>query len=223
MAVKPHAGPGVSRHQLSVRPADVEKMAGLRAVRRRAALSVPRQGRAGGGFLHRLRRPRRGDDHVLRADGGLCAAAWARPHDLPPGRHIAIAGDAELDEGNIYEALLEGWKHDVRNRLVDRRLQPPEPRLASCPTGCSAASRACSATWAGTCVTIKYGRKLEAAFAREGGEALRRWIDDCPNSLYSALTFQGGAAWRQALLADLGRSQGCARSSIRCPTTSSAR
>ena len=25
--------------------------------------------------------------------------------DLPPGRHIAIAGDAELDEGNIYEAL----------------------------------------------------------------------------------------------------------------------
>ena len=35
--------------------------------------------------------------------------------DFKPGRHIAIAGDAELDEGNIYEALLEGWKHDVRN------------------------------------------------------------------------------------------------------------
>ena len=44
------------------------------------------------------------------------------------GRHIAIAGDAELDEGNIYEALLEGWKHDVRRCLVDHRLQPPEPR-----------------------------------------------------------------------------------------------
>src|SRR5262249_40344287 len=56
-------------------------------------------------------------------------------------------------------------------------------------------------------VTIKYGRKLEAAFAQEGGEALRAWIDDCPNSLYSALTFQGGASWRQALLADLGRSK----------------
>ncbi len=56
-------------------------------------------------------------------------------------------------------------------------------------------------------VTIKYGRRLEAAFAREGGEALRAWIDDCPNSLYSALTFQGGASWRQALLADLGRSK----------------
>jgi pyruvate dehydrogenase E1 component len=57
------------------------------------------------------------------------------------------------------------------------------------------------------CVTIKYGRMLQAAFERDGGEALRAWIDDCPNSLYSALTFQGGAAWRAALLSDLGRSK----------------
>ena len=35
---------------------------------------------------------------------------------------IAIAGDAELDEGNIYEALLEGWKHDVRGCLVGGRI-----------------------------------------------------------------------------------------------------
>ncbi|MFO1074617.1 MAG: hypothetical protein U1E17_18405 [Geminicoccaceae bacterium] len=32
----------------------------------------------------------------------------------PVGRMVAIVGDAELDEGNIYEALLEGWKHDIR-------------------------------------------------------------------------------------------------------------
>ncbi|MGL1133878.1 hypothetical protein ACSTLP_24680, partial [Vibrio parahaemolyticus] len=31
------------------------------------------------------------------------------------GRMVAVLGDAELDEGNIFEALLEGWKHDVRN------------------------------------------------------------------------------------------------------------
>ena len=37
------------------------------------------------------------------------------PADEPPGRMIALVGDAELDEGNIYEAMLEGWKHDVRN------------------------------------------------------------------------------------------------------------
>src|SRR3546814_3234 len=34
----------------------------------------------------------------------------------PAGRMVAIVGDAELDEGNVFEALLEGWKHDVRNR-----------------------------------------------------------------------------------------------------------
>ncbi|MEO1794785.1 MAG: 1-deoxy-D-xylulose-5-phosphate synthase N-terminal domain-containing protein, partial [Pseudomonadota bacterium] len=31
------------------------------------------------------------------------------------GRMIALVGDAELDEGNIYECLQEGWKHDLRN------------------------------------------------------------------------------------------------------------
>ena len=32
------------------------------------------------------------------------------PDTLPAGRMVAIVGDAELDEGNMYEALLEGWK-----------------------------------------------------------------------------------------------------------------
>src|SRR5262245_34971566 len=31
------------------------------------------------------------------------------------GRMIALVGDAEFDEGNIFEAMLESWKHDVRN------------------------------------------------------------------------------------------------------------
>src|ERR1700722_15943510 len=31
------------------------------------------------------------------------------------GRMIALVGDAELDEGNIYEALLEGWKYGLPN------------------------------------------------------------------------------------------------------------
>src|SRR5260370_18705853 len=35
--------------------------------------------------------------------------------DHAPGRVVALVGDAELDEGNVFEALLEGWKHDVRN------------------------------------------------------------------------------------------------------------
>src|SRR6476620_6254841 len=40
-------------------------------------------------------------------------AHWKQ--DRPEGRMVALAGDAELDEGNIFEALLEGFKHGVRN------------------------------------------------------------------------------------------------------------
>jgi pyruvate dehydrogenase E1 component len=46
--------------------------------------------------------------------------------------------------------------------------------------------------------TLKYGRLLREAFERPGGAALRRFIDGLPNSRYAALTYQGGAAWRQA-------------------------
>ena len=53
-------------------------------------------------------------------------------------------------------------------------------------------------------VTLKYGSLMTQAFAEPGGERLRAWIDSCPNQLYSALTFQGGAAWRKRLLDDLG-------------------
>ena len=127
--------------------------------------------------------------------------------DILPGRHIAIAGDAELDEGNIYEALLEGWQHDVRNGwwIIDYTRQSLDSVV---PDRLFGRIEGLFRDMGWNVVTLKYGRKLEAAFAREGGEGIRRFIDDCPNSLYSALTFQGGAAWRQALLADLSRDEG---------------
>ena len=56
----------------------------------------------------------------------VTAHGWMK--DRPEGRMIALVGDAEMDEGNIFEALLEGWKHGAAQHLVDRRLQPPEPR-----------------------------------------------------------------------------------------------
>ena len=126
--------------------------------------------------------------------------------DLPAGRHIAIAGDAELDEGNIYEALLEGWKHDVRNVwwVVDYNRQSLDSVV---PDRLFGRIEGLFRDMGWNCITIKHGRKQQAAFALPGGDDLRAWIDDCPNSLYSALTFQGGAAWRQTLLSDLGRSK----------------
>ena len=137
---------------------------------------------------------------------------YVHAHKLTPpgtraGRMVAIAGDAELDEGNIYEALLEGWKHDVRNVwwVIDYNRQSLDSVV---PDRLFGRIEGLFNDMGWRVVTLKFGRKLEHAFAQPGGEALREWIDDCPNSLYSALTFQGGAAWRQVLLADLGRSQG---------------
>ncbi len=129
------------------------------------------------------------------------------PEGLPAGRHVAVVGDAELDEGNIYEALLEGWKHDIRNVwwVVDYNRQSLDSVV---PDRLFGRIEGLFRDMGWNVVTIKYGRKLEAAFARPDGEHLRRWIDDCPNSLYAALTFQGGAAWRSALLAELGRIAG---------------
>src|SRR5207244_13094035 len=51
---------------------------------------------------------------------------------------------------------------------------------------------------------VKYGKLMQAAFAEPGGEALRRWIDNCPNQMYAALCFQGGAAFRKHLCDDIG-------------------
>jgi pyruvate dehydrogenase E1 component len=53
-------------------------------------------------------------------------------------------------------------------------------------------------------VIVKYGTLMQQAFAEPGGEALRRWIDNCPNQMYAALCFQGGAAFRKHLQDDIG-------------------
>jgi pyruvate dehydrogenase E1 component len=123
--------------------------------------------------------------------------------DRPEGRMVALVGDAELDEGNIYEALMEGWKHDLRNTwwVIDYNRQSLD---AVAREGLYAQFDKLFRSMGWEVITIKYGHLLEAAFAEPGGEALRAWIDTCPNQLYSALTFQGGAAWRKRLLDDLG-------------------
>ena len=117
---------------------------------------------------------------------------------------VALVGDAEIDEGNIFEALLEGWKHGLRNTwwIIDYNRQSLDAVVRE--GLCERFERHLRATSAGTSSILKYGRCCEAAFAEPGGEALRDWIDACPNQLYSALTFQGGAAWRKRLLDDLG-------------------
>ena len=41
------------------------------------------------------------------------AKGWSP--DWPKGRMVGIMGDAEIDEGNVHEALLEYWKHGLEN------------------------------------------------------------------------------------------------------------
>jgi pyruvate dehydrogenase E1 component len=127
--------------------------------------------------------------------------------DDPPGRMIALAGDAELDEGNIFEALLEGWKHDVRNLwwVIDYNRQSLDAVVSDRLFG---RIDALFEMMGWRVVTLKYGRLLEAAFARPDGHHLREWIDACPNSLYSALVYKGGEGWREHLHRDLNRYPG---------------
>src|SRR6478672_2368525 len=132
------------------------------------------------------------------------------PADRPTGRMVALVGDAELDEGNIFEALLEGWKHDVRNLwwVIDYNRQSLDGVVNDRLFG-RIGEMFELVGW--RVVTLKYGKLLETAFAQPDGEHLRQWIDDCPNSLYSALVFKGGAGWREALTRDLNQYPGIRR------------
>ncbi|HEX7127949.1 MAG TPA: 1-deoxy-D-xylulose-5-phosphate synthase N-terminal domain-containing protein, partial [Thermodesulfobacteriota bacterium] len=137
---------------------------------------------------------------------------YVREHGLvragePPGRMVALLGDAELDEGNVFEAMLEGWKHGVRNLwwVIDYNRQSLDAVVTDRLFG---RFDDIFRTTGFEVVTLKYGKRLLDAFARPGGDALRRWIDDCPNSLYSALTYKGGAAWRERLARDIGDVRG---------------
>lgn len=122
---------------------------------------------------------------------------------LPEGKMVALVGDAEMDEGNIFEALLEGWKHGLRNTwwVVDYNRQSLDAVVRE---GLWQRFEAIFRNFGWDVVILKHGQLQRAAFAEPGGDRLRQWIETCPNQLYSALAFQGGAAWRRRLLDDLG-------------------
>ncbi|GAB4573241.1 MAG: pyruvate dehydrogenase E1 component [Rhodothalassiaceae bacterium] len=135
----------------------------------------------------------------------------ARGHLAPDraGRMVALLGDAELDEGNIYEAMLEGAKFGLRNCwwIVDYNRQSLDaitPELMA---------RRFEAMFRATdwqVHILKYGKALEAAFGEPGGERLRDWIEGCPNDLYAALSYKGGAAFRARILEDAGEDRALA-------------
>tara|TARA_B100000686_G_scaffold353374_1_gene458730 strand:- start:1340 stop:3682 length:2343 start_codon:yes stop_codon:yes gene_type:complete len=126
--------------------------------------------------------------------------------DFKPGKMIALLGDAELDEGNIYEALLEGAKQNVRNCwwIIDYNRQSLDAVVAD-KLHLKIDELFASMGW--RVITLKYGKKLQNLAKQKGGNLILNWIDSCPNDLYSALSFLGGAAWREHLLKDLGKNK----------------
>jgi pyruvate dehydrogenase E1 component len=127
----------------------------------------------------------------LGAAAPLFAAAARRYVDAhfgarPRSRFVALIGDAELDEGNIWEAVADPatdglgnvmWIVDVNRQSLDRVV--PGMRIAQWEQQFRAAG------W--HVVEAKYGHRLQAAFARPGGESLRAWIDEMPNEHYQSL------------------------------------
>jgi pyruvate dehydrogenase E1 component len=131
----------------------------------------------------------------------VSAHGWMK--DRQEGRMISLVGDAEMDEGNIFEALLEGWKHGLRNTwwIVDYNRQSLDAVVRE---GLWEKFESMFRNFGWDVVIVKYGRLMQDAFAEPGGEALKHWIDSCPNQMYAALCFQGGAAFRKRLRDEIG-------------------
>ncbi|MGR3379317.1 1-deoxy-D-xylulose-5-phosphate synthase N-terminal domain-containing protein [Salipiger abyssi] len=131
----------------------------------------------------------------------ITAKSWGE--EVTPGRMVALVGDAEMDEGNIYEVLQEGWKNDLRNTwwIIDYNRQSLDGIVRE---GLFTRIEKIFEAFGWDVVRVKYGALQRAAFEEPGGARLRDWIDACPNTEYSALTYMGGAVWRKRLMDDLG-------------------
>ena len=92
--------------------------------------------------------------------------------DRPEGRMVALVGDAELDEGNIFEAILEGWKHGLRNCwwIIDYNRQSLDAVVRE---GLWERYEALFKNFGWDVVIIKYGSLQQAAFKEPGGDKLQ--------------------------------------------------
>jgi pyruvate dehydrogenase E1 component len=120
---------------------------------------------------------------------GAIARRYLDTHrfEAPPmGRQIALLGDAELDEGAVWEAVADPsvaklgevlWVVDLNRQSLDRVV--PDIAFGRWANMFEAAG------W--QTISVKYGRRLDALFERQGGAALRRRIDEMPNEEYQRL------------------------------------
>ena len=129
------------------------------------------------------------------------------------GRQWSLVGDAELDEGAVWEAVLDPmvaelgevvWIVDLNRQSLDRVV----------PTMGATRLQGMFAAAGWQVLTVKYGRLLEELFARPGGGALRDRIDEMSNPEYQRLLRRDpGRAARGAARRRAGRGRRSPRSS----------
>ncbi|NOX22555.1 MAG: pyruvate dehydrogenase [Actinobacteria bacterium] len=144
----------------------------------------------------------------LGAVAPLFAAATRRYVDnhmgpRPPARFISVAGDAELDEGNIWEAIADPTLAGLGNftLIVDLNRQSLD-RVIPGMKGTRLMEFFANAGW--HVVEAKYGRKLERAFREPKGAALRTHIDEMSNEEYQSLFRYEGEELRERFLKNAG-------------------
>ncbi|MCZ6634353.1 MAG: pyruvate dehydrogenase, partial [bacterium] len=101
-------------------------------------------------------------------------------------RYISLVGDAELDEGSVWEAIAEPeisqtnqvlWVVDLNRQSLDRIIPGIRVRVW----------REMFAANGWTVIDAKYGKRLQAAFEEPNGDLLRGTIDEMSNEVYQRL------------------------------------
>ena len=119
---------------------------------------------------------------------GAIARRYVATHsDLAPGgRQISLLGDAELDEGAIWECVADPvvqqlgevlWVVDLNRQSLDRIV--PDIAIGRWQGMFAAAG------W--QVLEVKYGRRLQELFDRPGGDRLRTRIDGAVNEEFQFL------------------------------------
>lgn len=182
VSVKPHASPVLHAIEYLLGGLDRSYLSTLRAM---GGLQA---------YPSRTKDPDRVDFSTgsvgLGAAAPLFAAVTRRYVDAhfgerPPSRFVSLLGDAELDEGNVWEAIADPacadlgsvlWVVDFNRQSLDRVV--PGVRIEQWSTQFKASG------W--HVVELKYGRRLQETFARSGGEHLESWLDSMSNEQYQA-------------------------------------
>ncbi len=195
VSIKPHASPVFHAVQYLLGQLPREYLTTLRAYKGLQA------------YPSRTKDPDRVDFSTGSVGLGVVATAFAalaqkytQAHfgQVTSNRFVALVGDAELDEGNVWEAVLdealEGldnllWIVDLNRQSLDRVI--PGIRAARL--------KRLFEDMGWRVLEAKYGRQLQALFALPDGDLLRQRIDDMDNEEYQALIRLPGAHLRQRL------------------------